>query len=353
MREHAIMYDNLLDRARIIQILFKAWRLAQKSKQAELASVSKVRQSVISNIENLSSSIKDKKRQVTRDDLINTTIALTEDKEKLDLLLWLFDGNFLDEKEVLKFALKEEGLKKSDHRKKPREAVLEFLKEALGIYEENAEKDYQGEVIGYRSSNKEFKDKVGEELLKMEMVEGVRLLVRPLPSYIILKNLDLDKSGEIAIKERPYEIGMERVDLFFSRINEFGIRNIHDKNSIHLYLNDEKLNHKLKGERKVQIKVLIRLLERYDKYQVRLAEDNPTPFSFQVAALNTVVLSPPELMGKEVKEKYKYSYLKRIKLTGEENVLPFIIEFETIWNRLSVQQSSNAEVVKILKKMIE
>lgn len=58
-------------------------------------------------------------------------------------------------------------------------------------------------------------------------------------------------------------------------------------------------------------------------------------------------------MGKEVKEKYKYSYLKRIKLTGEENVLPFIIEFETIWNKLSVQQPSNAEVVKILKKMIE
>lgn len=348
------MYDNLLDRARIIQILFKAWRLAKKSKQADLASASKIRQSVISNIENLSSTLNDKKRQVSRDDLINATLVLAEGKEKLDLLLWLFDGNFLESEEESKFGLKDEERKKSAHRKKPREAVLELLKEALDIYEKNNPSS-PAEVIGHRGNygeekyfNKRFR--VGDELLKMEMVEGARLLVRPRPSFLILKNLDLDKDGEVTIKQRPYEIGMERIRLFFSRISEFGERCIHEESAILQYLETADSADEL-SKRKKQIEALIKLLNEYEKFQIRLAENIP-PFNFQVTGLNTVFLSSRQYMGKDEKEKYEDSYIKRIKLSGERNVLPFIIEFETYWNKLSAKQS-NADVIDILKNMLK
>lgn len=357
-----MFYSHRYDNLKILGLLLRAWRTQKNLRQEELAKELGVPRGLVNAAENFYSVLNSKKdaRKVTREILLRILLGLKPDDlvKKSDLTLWLFDGQFLEDWERLKFLKEQAKGHKSDYRNHPREAVVDLLKEALVVYERPAKKlrlspTEPVEIVGYRDSHEEKEDAIGKVLLEMEQGEGVRLLVRSLPSFVILKNLEL-KDGKIEKRQRRHQTSIDRVETFFSRIENFGERSIHEKNAILTYLQSDTPDIPMERKRR-QIEVLIKLMEDNEKYQIRLVEHNP-PFIFQISGLNTVLIAPPQYMRHLIgdkKDEYAKSYTKRIKLSGEEYVLPFIIEFETCWNELLKSQKTNADVIKILRDMLK
>lgn len=220
-------------------------------------------------------------------------------------------------------------------------------------------------ILPYRKN----KEEVGQELLNLERIKSIWLYMRQLPGFTS-RCLDIDKNGKPIIKCNIGESDRLRAENFFCKIggiptnrekvleDPVGVRVIHEENAIIKYLKAEDLGQNktnygsIKKERENNIRILIELLKEYEAFQLRIAPIT-TPFEFQINGLKHVLVRarldvtepPEELPNTENSIRY-------MSLIGEENLIPFLVEFERVWNQLEDDQPDNGAVIKKLETIL-
>lgn len=364
-----MFFHHPYDNARILEIFFKAWRVNRKNTfkdltQAELAKLAGVDRKFVNAAENYCSVLRSssKFRKFNRNDLLTflagtKNMGLNDWEERFDIVSWLYDGTFVEFWEKVKFFdTKDERNQNLKHREYPRKIVMELLRRAHEIFQgeaENERRHPQVRVIPYRDD----KDVVGQDLLKMEQIPGVWLIMKQYPSFLF-RCMDVQKGKITCTGERS--IDNKRVENLITAIDQFGVKIILEQDAMIQYLPSNKpVKRGLEGVRRRQIEALIHLMEKYrNKFQVRLAE-RTTPFEFQLNALEVVMvrarLRPEEHAGKNTGLS---SYIRYIEMKSERNTIPFLLEFETMWDQLEPEFGSrdekriNQKAIKVLESYL-
>ena len=342
-----MFYFHQFDNARILEFLFRAWRIKFGLTQEKLAVKYETNRAFISALENYFSVSESgqRSRVINRNEVIEylSRLDIKDRIKRIDLLLWLFDGQFLTDEE-LKIFFGQELEINLDHRNDPRSGVIDLLTRAQKIFTTHAEQQRRPAsdvtIIPYQDEE----DLVGEYLWKMEEKRSVWLIMKQIPSYIT-RCLDV-VDNKIVMCSANNKIASIRATNFLWAIEKYGVKIIHEENTIKDYVSKTNPQFQQCGEARIrQVKVMVKLMEEYgEHFQVRLSPYT-TPFEFQMNGLETVMMRARLRIDEYSTQKTGISsFIRYIKLMGERNILPFILEFETIWNNLSSEYSNETKV---------
>lgn len=341
------MYPHINDRHHLIRLIYKALRKKNGWNQERLARTADLNQAVISAIETLPGS--SKVRVVSRYDLIKAMKAFNLQKPglKVNAALWLFDGNILSPDERREFKFK---INPSDDStgSKEQNTILDLLRQAAKYY-----KGHKGKCLTITSENEEDELSIYRDFLKIESGEGLRILMKRIPSSLTYPKQIFESAKGIPIKinskygvEQFCSLRKRRIENYLKQVKEYGDRCIHVEEEIKEYLSCRGAYPPLtKAERKLHIQNLILLLEEYPAhFQVRLVKKLPL-FEYGMKAFNKVIVTA-EFYSSEVQ------LVRYIELFGEEAVIPYLLEFENQWNEASKKQNDNKSVIDKLNKLI-
>ncbi|MCI0528750.1 MAG: hypothetical protein L0Y56_15030, partial [Nitrospira sp.] len=305
-----LMYPARIDRYRIIEKLIRWARETyhisetgqQGIKQTALAERARVSQTVVSNIENLVQSLTSAKRSPNREEFVKVlTWGLELDQEKVDALLWLYDGIPLTEDEIRCYVrgYLPQTTVKHYTLQELRSMILRELEGVLMYHAgSNRIQTVTVRMIPFGDEGDELK--AYEELIQMERLPGQSLVVMEHPSHLT-NPPEMQRSGELTRlpvitdegRQKWLALNEERVATFLTNLATYGERSIHCKSSLKTYVGKE-TPHTMREQRRKQIRHWITLLESYEHYQVGLAETTP---SLEVKIKSTV-----EVMVRSVRD---------------------------------------------------
>jgi transcriptional regulator with XRE-family HTH domain len=361
------MYPAKIDRYRIIEKLVrwarKTCHLSETGKigikQTALAERASVTQSTVSNLENLATSFRHSKRFPGREELLKVlTWGLELQQDRIDPLLWLYDGQPLSEEEIRRYVrgYQPEATAKDHTFPELRRLVLEQLEEILTDYTRSDGIRVQPvKVIPSGGEQEELE--AYAELLHMEQEPGQSFVIIRHPSHLVHPP-EMHASGELIRppviteegRRRWLVMNQQRLEGFLSNLATYGERSLHSKPILKNYLKEKYLSRTDWRRRKKQIQHWITLLETYELYQVGLAEVLPY-FDLKIKSTVKVMVRSPLENG----EKYPCpQYGPRYFLWTDENmVLRFFLDFENLWDAIPEADRTKEKVIRFLREVVE
>lgn len=330
-----------------MSLIFKALRKKQGMNQGPLANKAGLYQAVVSAIETLPPA--EKARKISRTDLIKAVKALNLKKPGMSInaLVYLFDGQGLTSKERKEFELKRSV--PMEEQSKLSATILELLNQATSYY-----KDKEAQCLSIMSETEEEELDIYQKFLKIEQEPGLRILMKRIPSSLTYpptihraeRGIPKKISSLKGIK-RFCEIREKRIQNYYEQLKTYGDRCIHVIEEIRDYLSGRKAYPSLtKEERRAHIQHLIDLMEEHpEHFQVRLVEHLPL-FEYGMKGFNRVIVTA-EFYPLHIK------LIRYIELKGEQAVVPYLFEFENIWQEASKTQPTNNEVIEILHNLLK
>ncbi len=365
-----MFYPYEPDNQRLIGILLKTWRMRRGDSQQVLAHGLGIPRGLVNAAENLyTEKISDQdSRRINRKTLIEIHKQLEpQDTEKsIDALLWLFDGQVLQDSERDEFYPKiiKEG-KSLTYRKNKKRMVLEQLGLASEFLTEHS--------LKYRRPPNELKIKPANyhsykaprsyrvdgtnisqclDIQTKAQIASVWLVMRETPPEYI-RYLDFEDPNA----PLPPGIATGDLNLIGAGINamlEYGVKMIFETPALINSINPLLQKPKAVKKAREMITTLINILKKNEGlFRVKLVSD-AVPFELQIHGLETAFLTNRanalEYLSLNPAEYYCPHYQI---LEGDQNVLPYILGFETFWDKLSETQSNNASVIKILEGILK
>ncbi len=363
---HSLLYPAELDRYRIIQKLIRTARATyriletgqQGIDQIALAGMAKVSQATLSNLENLERSVESRKRRVSREELLRVlTWGLALSPERINALLWLYDGELLTEDEIRRYIRGYCPHAQPLHptTQELRRQVYSLLHEALDYSIETT----RGQPVMVKiifSGDERAILEADEELLHLERIPGQVLLVTEYPSHLTHPPA-AHKSGELtsahlttdAIRQEWLSLNWKRLEAFIANLEQYGQRSIHCKPSLQKYLSKD-FTHRLSLEqRRRHIEHWLTLLEKYEHYQVGLAEKTPA-WELKIKSTMHVMMRSACRYDDDDRSHWGPRY---VHWSDETSVLRFFLDFERAWEAIPVQDRSKGEVIAWLQALLQ
>lgn len=302
VKPHELLYPAEFDRFRLISVLLRKERRDIGIDQDELTArcnsssvrivqMTKVR---IANLETLQNTISNRTRKVERRHLLQIAAGgLQLKRMQLDVLLWLFDGNVLNQEEHIECysRAKDDSNDRDISSESLRERAWKMLREVLDwtFQRQNGEHKAKVRIFAADEKSRVQADRVA---LTLARARGQRLLATEYPSHI-LTNPDealaymsdqigsLSKRATDSISAANYD----RYDALIESIKIYGERHIISKSSLEQFAlygkEGEGWDYGWKGDiansqhRARRINELIGLLNTYGNYQIGLSPVTP------------------------------------------------------------------------------
>jgi hypothetical protein len=341
-----MLYPHEYDRHQLIALIFKALRKERDWNQHALATYAEVNQAVISAIETLPEA----KRSLSRQDFIKTIrpFNFSRPAKKVNAILWLFDGEPLtaDERKEFNFRKISQDKGKGSEEIK---TIFELLQQAMRHY-----KRQPGKCVSVVSENEDDELAIYKEFLAIESGRGIRMLIKRTPSSLTYPATLYEGESGVpkkittkAGKETYLAIRKKRIENYLEQFKIYGDRCIHVEEDIEAYLScKENYPFLSKKERRAHIQNLIKLLEENpDHFQIKLVKKLPL-FEYGMKGFDKVVTTAEFYPS-------NLQLVRYIQLFGEQSVLPYLLEFENLWNELSEDQPDNKAVIKKLNGILK
>jgi len=349
------MFPHEFDRYRIMAFLLRQAMLGEshqrKITQEELAKRLGVSQATISGLA----------KKPNRATLIRVaTEGLKLHPRTIEVLLWLFEGEEyqpLEESEINRF-LTYENYPAAGRLQAPAELrahVLFLIEQLLVRRHDKGARSVQTRMITdwNEAGQLDFRD----ELLRMEEKPGQRMMFAKYPSLLTYPHSLHGQSarmGDLDPSEQKLEaaatITDRRREVFVTNLTKFGERCIHSRSSLLRYLSDDSGHRLNRLQRREQVENMIALLQRYDSYEVALADAEPeTELALKstVAAClraterDTYPNQNPIICG----PLYVYWY-------DETTIYSFYLQFERAWDSIHPQYRDKNFVVRWLERAL-
>ena len=360
-----LMYPAEIDRYRLIQKLVRMartrYQVAETGQrgidQTALALAATVSQATISNLENLEKAVTSRRRRVSREELIRVlTWGLELDPVEIDAMLWLYDGNPLNEDEIRRYV---RGYLPEAHPQKYtalqlRCLVLRLLQKVLALHDQSIKVQPVTVKIIFSGDERAVLE-ADEALLQMERLPGQSLLVTEYPSHLTHPP-EAHKSGELvgsrfitdALRQQWLSVNWKRVETFYHNLEHYGQRSIHCKASVRQYLQKD-FSHRLTLEqRRRQIAHWITLLESYEHYQVGLAETTP---ALELKLKGTVQAMMRSACRYE-DDRWPHWGPRYVQWADEASVFRFFLNFENAWDAIPPRDRDKDAVIRWLRGLL-
>jgi len=345
---------------RMERLLCKGHDSISCNDQAALAKRSSVSQPTISNIELLEKSVDNRKRTVSRQEILKVLInGLDMPGYKINVILWLYDGKLFSKTDFFEFnnidRKRYEGNASRNQYtyKKLRDYTLKLLKKSLNTFES---KSLTKEAVkSISSTNEEALLQSVEELYKVEKIPGHGVLVSKHPPFLIrpeetLKvHRDMSKKGQ----ERLLYIHKERRKVFYSHVGYYGYKSIHQKSCMEKYLSNDppyrEINLKYRQE---HIRQWIDILKTCPDYEIGMAE---ATFDMEIFNKN---LACTMIRGSEFNDYLDFGMnpfcsLRFIHWKDEASTLRFFLECEESWDGIPVEDRDKGNVIDYLEDLLK
>jgi len=356
------MYPHKVDRYRIIQKLVRIARMTNASeKQTALAARAAVKQSTISNIENLEYTLTSPRRHVTRENLLKVlTWGLQLEQEKLDTILWLYDGEPLREDESRRYVrgyLPEASPKTYNYNTLCR-SVFDYLREQLKCFGSSDVPHRATVDILFSTGDQHDQLKLLKMLYKLEGIPGMLLKGSKYPSYVTHPP-EACQTGELIppnvtsdeVRREALSINIERQEMFIRHLDLYGERHILSKSDLEKYFLSQEQRHYLTLEqRHKQIQHLICLLEAHEHYEVALARVTPGLEPCTKSTVQALVRAAPPYEEGEMNENWGPAYLC---WSDEATVLALFLDFEKAWDEIPAEDRQKEDVIAWLRKLLK
>jgi len=353
-----LMYPHEVDRYRIMQKLVRIARMTNASeKQTALAQRARVKQSTISNLENLEHTLISPKRHVTRENLLKVlTWGLELEQEKLDTILWLYDGETLREDEIRRYVrgyLTEASPKTYNYNALCRR-VFDYLREQLKCFGSSDVPHHATVDIIFSTGDEHDQLKVLQMLYQLEEIPGQLLKVSRYPSYVTHPP-EAYQTGELIppnvtsenVRREARSINIERQKMFIRHLSLYGERHILSKSDLEKYFLNKEHHHYLSLEQRYkQIQHLICLLEAHEHYEVGLARATPGLEPCTKSTVQALVRAAPPYEEGELNENWGPAHLC---WSDEATVLSFFLDFEKAWEEIPAKDRQKEDVIAWLK----
>ena len=354
------MFPTTIDRHRILGKVLRMERRHRRGLgQAALAQRVGVSQTTISNLETSATACQDARRTVCRDAILRVlTQGLALEQERLDAILWLYDGTPLTAGEIARYGrayLPRASLKHYTHADL-RQQVLALLGETLHAF------------APHTSCHRATVDIVcvGDEpsllhalkaILQMESLPGQRLMVKRHPSSLVHPPAAYQGEGfappviaSTTGRRALRTLHAQRRETFLHHLALYGERSMHHRASLERYVRQDIPHYLPLEQRRQHIHHWITLLEAYEHYEVGLAEAlprfGPHLKSTVQAMLRGIQSAEEDKEGVGRGVQYLYWF-------DEVSVLAFYLDFEQHWDAIPLEYRTKSTVMAWLKRLLE
>lgn len=346
------MYPSVLDRYRIIEKLTKQARLSFRGKgidQEALAKRARVGQGTISNVENLQKSLANPKRRVSREELLKVLVwGLELPQERIDALVWLYDGEPLRPDEIRRFVRIEESNPRESHPAALRSIALNWLRDLVDHAIAGAGPHLA--KVSMLSADQRGHLQADRALLDLETTPGLRLFVAPYPA-IFTRPPGADPSVRpigASVFENKGALA-RHAELYRATLRLYGERGIHSRQVIeaawHRTSGDtdarERLRRRLRG--------WIELLQTYDHYEVALAETTPEFFIHIKSTVHVIIGATDMNWGNGIALHWGPRWIEWL---DETSVLRFLVDFEAHWDAVPLEHRQKENVIAWIERLL-
>ncbi len=291
------MFPHELDRLRLIEVLVRFERVANRVNQKDVAYWASVGQGTISNLENLGQALDQPSRRVSREELIKVMVwgfgaqAKREfSKERMDVLLWLLDGQPLNGQEIKRLVT---GYYPEATPVEPgagterafRKELIKWIADAAAWYNNDQGSAANVEVF---LANPASSVRGIERFEEMGAIKGHQIFITRWPLFVTLsqeqhesedRQLDYYNKYSIPEREKTLESSARRIDNFVSQLPVYGSRFIHSLQAVEAYAAANPPGYRMAEHHSYRLGHLmnmVRLLEEFEgKFEVALVKKLP------------------------------------------------------------------------------
>ncbi|HEV7682653.1 MAG TPA: helix-turn-helix transcriptional regulator [Pyrinomonadaceae bacterium] len=356
------MFPHPLDRYRATAYIVRQFRKSLGLSQKDLGKKIGGNQGTISNVENhkhLAMVAADGQRPVGLDVFRKIAIdGLGLSDVASDALIWLTEPDKFDAK--LGLPASNSSLPfvspNSIEPAQLRLRSLELLKQAVQLA---TARDGEEKLIRMLTGwEEEHQITFRRKLLRMEKIPGQRLLVSKYPSHLTSEAnfFDLgtpDEENRLSAegKQHILELTEQRREIFPRNLKEYGERCIHSTESLKRYLTED-FDHPLsfKGRREHVVN-LIKLLHRWDLFEVALAPSEPE-MEFVIKCGMAASLRGT---AREIRKSRGTVICGPLYIFWDDatSVYSFVVDFEHAWDKIPEGQRDKHNVIKQLKQLLD
>ncbi|HEY7065864.1 MAG TPA: hypothetical protein VII06_30595 [Chloroflexota bacterium] len=307
----------------------------------------------VSDLEQLEVSLEKRDRWVTRTRLAAILHwGLELERDQIDAILWLHDGQPLSDEEVRYYRL-------APPQQPPtpqalRERVIEQLREIVS--HRYAPMGSQPATVRLFSADERGRSGGVDAAGELEAIPGQRLFVAAEPSRLtsppgwLLGPRALEPTT--ASKElRQHELARTRVRhaQFLHALETYGERSIHSKTAIVRYVTGERVDPYGRSARlrREHIRHWIGLLRTYEHYEVGLVEETPSLELEIKSTVRAIMRGAP--IAYQRHPTWGPSHLL---FEDELSVLQFYLAFETAWDAIPAEDRTKADVIDWLDALL-
>lgn len=354
-----LMYPHALDRYRVLQLVLRQLRLDHRPGQHEpgvgqkwVALRARVGQPTVSNLEHIAESLDSPKRHVGREELLKVlTWGFELAPERVDALLWLYDGQPLAASELRAY-VRGYAPEAALHEYTAAELRALVLAELRRFIEGEAPGELrQLAAVRLFTASPEGRLEIARASVEHEGAPAHRLTIRaelPLASHRWPRSLPKDADPfagfeddrDVASLGRRVSVGVMR------SMERFGERGIHSRGALKRFL-DPAIPHPLPfDERLRDLATYIDLLERTPVYEIAFTDSTPglelAAKSLVHAAILSGVLPTPSVAGLDWGPAI-------IQFSDLRTVAWFLLLFESQWDAIPEEWKQRDAVLPWLK----
>ena len=358
-RIEPLMYPHALDRYRILQLAVRQLRLEHRPGPDEpgvgqkwVALRARVGQPTVSNLEHIAESLDSPKRHVGREELLKVlTWGFELSQERVDALLWLYDGQPLTASELRAFV---RGYAPDATLTQYQAAELRAL--VLAELRRFVEGDAPGELrqlsaVRLFSATPEGRLEIARASVEHEGASGQRMLVRAdlsLASHRWPRDMAPDASPFTGFTtDRDLGSLGRRVALgVLQSMQRYGERGIHSSAALERFLDPDATHQMPFGERLHLLRGLIDLLHESPGYEIAFADTTP---GLELAAKSLVHAAILSGVGGTQNVAGMDWGPAVIQFSDLRTVAWFLLLFESQWDAIPEERKSRADVIPWLE----
>jgi hypothetical protein len=307
----------------------------------------------VSDLEQLELSLERRDRRVSRTRLAAVLHwGLELERDQIDAILWLYDGQPLTEEEVRCYRL---GPAQGPTTGQAlRDLVLEQLREAVS--QRYAPMGSQPATVRLFSADERGRSGAIDAAGELEAIPGHRLFVAAEPSRLtsppdwLLSPRALDPT--ITSKAlRDHDLARTRVRhaQFLRTLETYGERSIHSKAALLRYVTGERVDpyQRSARRRREHVRHWINLLRTYEHYEVGLVEETPSLELEIKSSVRAIMRGAPIAY-----QRHPTWGPSHILFEDELSVLQYYLAFETAWDAIPAEDRSKADVIDWLDALL-
>jgi hypothetical protein len=355
------MYPHAVDRLRIFQFLIRYARThgttiggGTKVLQKSLAKRAGVSQSTASRLENLVAENGTIQPLAARETVIGLlTHGMQLPQGRIDALLWLWDGEPLDENELRRYlGGYHQGARTRTYTADDlRGSILNMLDEALV----SSINPYDARVTIRFSMDEKARLAEQKEMLQWELQPGFRISATRFPS-----SLSCPQEPFAARELTPHSITTEegkkafqaiyqqRQAAFIRNLNEYGERCMHSRHDLRRYLTEDDAHDSSLAFRRRHFEHWIELLDKYPRYEFAFLDSQPQMELGIKSNIVAIVRGTPRTGRSGV----TLWGIRHIFWHDILSILVLLLNFERQWLKIPQSDRTKSQVVEALRRLL-